>query len=50
MAKDAVMNELSSMGSEPIKKILAKHGAREPLFGVKADDMKKIVKRVKKEK
>ncbi|MDP4198050.1 MAG: DNA alkylation repair protein [Bacteroidota bacterium] len=45
---NAIMMELSSMGSEQNKKVLAKHGAREPFFGVKVGDMKKIVKRIKK--
>ena len=45
-----MMSELTWMGSEPIKNVLANHGAREPFFGVKVCDMKRIVKRVKKEK
>ncbi len=36
------------MGSEQTKKVFMRHGAREPFFGVKVGDMKKIVKRVKK--
>lgn len=35
------------MGSESTKKMLVKHGAREPFFGVKIEDLKKIQKRVK---
>ena len=30
-----IMEELRSLGSESIKKVLVKHGAREPFFGVK---------------
>ena len=37
------------MGSPAIKKVLTAHGAREPFFGVKVGDMKKIVKKVKKD-
>lgn len=44
-----VMNELEKLGSETTKKTLMKHGAHEPLFGVKITDMKKIVKHVKKD-
>lgn len=43
-----VMTELESYGSEQIKNIALKHGVKEPLFGVRVQDMKKIVKKVKK--
>jgi len=49
MQAQEVINELKSMGNETTKKTLMKHGAREPFFGVKIEDMKKIVKRVKKD-
>jgi 3-methyladenine DNA glycosylase AlkD len=42
-----VVTELESLGSESIKKILMRHGAREPFFGVKVEHLKKIQKRVK---
>jgi 3-methyladenine DNA glycosylase AlkD len=42
-----VLAELEQFGSPSIKKVLLNHGAREPLFGVKVEDLKKIVKRVK---
>lgn len=42
------MVELQKYGSEQTKKVLLKHGAREPFFGVKVQDLKKIVKKVKK--
>lgn len=44
-----VMQELESYGSEQIKNIALKHGVKEPLFGVRVQDMKKIVKKVKKD-
>ncbi len=44
-----VMAELESMGSESTKKVLMNHGAKEPFFGVKVSDLKKIVKKVKKD-
>ena len=37
----------SNLANESIKKVLVKHGAREPFFGVKVEDLKKIVKKVK---
>ena len=48
MTTTEIVQELQTMGSEQIKKTLLRHGAREPFFGVKVGDMKKIVKRVKK--
>src|SRR5579862_5711949 len=42
-----VMTELQSMGNDGIKKILLKHGVREPLFGVKVEHLKTIQKKVK---
>src|SRR5215208_5668770 len=42
-----VIRELRSLGSESTAKVLRKHGARDPVLGVKIGDMKKITKRVK---
>lgn len=47
MTAKEIMTDLQSLGSEQIKKILMKHGAREPLFGVKIGELKKIQKKVK---
>jgi 3-methyladenine DNA glycosylase AlkD len=44
-----IMTELKSRGSENIKKILLKHGVREPLFGVKVEHLKIIQKKIKKD-
>lgn len=49
MTADEVVAELKKLGSPAIKNVLMKHGAKEPFFGVKISDMKKIVKRVKKD-
>src|SRR5689334_4391891 len=43
-----IVAELKSLGNETTKKVLLKHGAREPFFGVKVEDLKKIQKRIKK--
>lgn len=48
MTFQQIMTELEAMGSENTKRIFAKHGAKEPFFGVKVGDMKTIVKKVKK--
>jgi 3-methyladenine DNA glycosylase AlkD len=41
------MTELAARGSESTKRIFAKHGAKEPFFGVKVADLKTIEKRIK---
>jgi len=48
MNKIEVMKELESYGDERTKNTLMKHGAREPFFGVKVADLKKILKKTKK--
>ncbi len=47
MTAAEILAELRTLGSESIKKTLLRHGAKEPFFGVKIEDMKKIHKRVK---
>jgi len=42
-----VMAALKAKGSESIKRIFMKHGAREPFYGVKVGDMKPIAKQIK---
>ncbi len=49
MTVQDIMTELKSMGSESIKKILLKHGVREPFFGVKVEHLKTIQKKIKKD-
>jgi len=48
MTKDEVMAELKAYGNETTKRIFINHGAREPLYGVKVQDLKKIVKKINK--
>lgn len=43
-----IMQELESMGSEQTRKTFRNHGAPDNMFGVKVGDLKKIVKRIKK--
>ncbi len=49
MTKDEVLKALQSMSDPNTKNTLLKHGAKEPFFGVKIGDMKKIVKKIKKD-
>jgi 3-methyladenine DNA glycosylase AlkD len=45
---EKILKELETMGSEQTRKVLVKHGAPANQYGVKVGDMKKIVKRIKK--
>ncbi|MDX2031134.1 MAG: DNA alkylation repair protein [Blastocatellia bacterium] len=46
MSAADILKELELLGSESYKKTMMVHGAREPIFGVKISDLKKIVRRV----
>ena len=48
MTVNDILKELESYGDENTKKTLSKHGAKEPFFGVKVQDLKKILKKTKK--
>jgi len=48
MQLNEVMQRLEQYGNETTKQIYLNHGAKEPLFGVKIAELKKIVKKVKK--
>jgi 3-methyladenine DNA glycosylase AlkD len=47
MTAQQVLAELAKLGSEQTKKTLLRHGATEPLFGVKIGDTKPLQKRLK---
>ncbi len=47
MTAKAIVEELKGLGDEKYKSTLLKHGVKEPCFGVKIEDMKKIGKRIK---
>lgn len=47
MTVDDVLARLEKLGSAQTKKTLARHGAKEPFFGVKIGDMKPIVKEIR---
>jgi len=48
MTTDDILFELEKYGDKQTKKTLLKHGAKEPFFGVKVGDLKKILKKTKK--
>lgn len=49
MTVNEIMKQLAAKGSESIKKIFLKHGVKEPFFGVKIEELKKIQKVIKKD-
>jgi 3-methyladenine DNA glycosylase AlkD len=44
-----IMSQLKQFGNADTKRIFMNHGAKEPIDGVKVGDLKKIVKKVKKD-
>jgi len=49
MIVSEIMNQLREWGNESTKKVLVKHGAKEPFYGVKIEDLKKLQKKIKKD-
>jgi 3-methyladenine DNA glycosylase AlkD len=49
MTAPQIVEELRSLGKDSYKKVLLNHGIREPVFGVKIEELKKIQKRIKKD-
>jgi 3-methyladenine DNA glycosylase AlkD len=49
MTAEEIVQELKSLGIDSYKKVLLNHGAKEPVFGVKIEELKKIHKRVRKD-
>lgn len=47
MTLDETMKLLASKGTEQTRKTYKRHGAAEPMFGVKVGDLKPIVKQIK---
>jgi 3-methyladenine DNA glycosylase AlkD len=44
-----IVKELQALGRDSYKKVLFKHGIREPVFGVKIEELKKFQKTIKKD-
>jgi len=49
MTAAEIVEELRPLGKDSYKKVMFKHGAKEPYFGVSIEELKKIQKRVKKD-
>ena len=48
MTCEEVMQQLEAFGDERTKHTHMRHGAKEPFYGVKVQDLKKILKKTKK--
>ncbi|PCH99329.1 MAG: DNA alkylation repair protein [Bacteroidetes bacterium] len=48
MTTNEILKELEQYGDKQTKSTLMRHGAKEPFFGVKVQDLKKILKKTKK--
>jgi 3-methyladenine DNA glycosylase AlkD len=44
MTTSEIVEKLKALGSDQIRRILMNHGAKEPVFGVKIEELKKILK------
>ncbi|MEP6636064.1 MAG: DNA alkylation repair protein [Acidobacteriota bacterium] len=49
MTAEEIVKQLKPLGKESYKKVLLNHGIKEPLFGVKIEDLKKIQKKINKD-
>ena len=49
MTAQEIVEQLRPLGRDSYKKVLLNHGVKEPFFGVKIEDLKKIQKRIKKD-
>lgn len=49
MTFEEIMKKLEELGTDQTKQIYLNHGVKEPYFGVKIGDLKKLVKYVKKD-
>ena len=47
MTASDILAEIKPLGLESYKKVMFNHGAKEPFYGVKIEDLKKIQKRIK---
>jgi 3-methyladenine DNA glycosylase AlkD len=47
MTAEQILGQLKELGQESYKKVIMKHGIPEPVYGVKIEEIKKIVKQIK---
>ena len=49
MTAAEIVKQLEALGTDSYKKVLLNHGIKEPVFGVKIEELKKIQKRIRKD-
>src|SRR5437879_2580599 len=49
MTANEIVEQLKLLGLDSYKRVLLNHGVKEPVYGVKIEELKKIQKRVKKD-
>lgn len=49
MTAQEILDELKTLGSEGYKRVILNHGVQEPCYGVKITELKRIVKRVRRD-
>ncbi len=49
MTATDILKEIEPLGTEGYRKVMRKHGAPEPIYGVKIEELKKIQKRIKRD-
>lgn len=49
MTAKSILEQLKQMGNETIRNTFLRHGATEPIYGVKVEDLKKIQKKIGKD-
>lgn len=49
MTANEILAELEPLGSDSYKRVMFKHGVKEPYFGVKISELQKFVKRIKRD-
>ena len=49
MTAKEILEAIKPLGSDSYKRVMLKHGVKEPFFGVKISELHKIVKRIKKD-
>src|SRR3954464_14975620 len=49
MTSKEILEEIRPLGSEGYKRVIFNHGIKEPCFGVKISELKKIQQRIKKD-
>src|SRR4026208_534988 len=49
MTAREILEELKPLGRDGYKRVLHNHGVKEPIFGVKIEELKKIQKRIKRD-